>query len=250
MGCLYQLESPGGKRYIGISHKTAEKRWHAHQMRTREGRNNALQQAIRKYGAASFKVATLAIADNWDYLCDLEKKAIKAFGTKSPNGYNLTEGGEGVVGNIVSNDTRARQSAAQRRRFGTDSKPKKIRMKQKRLPVSISAQRAAAKALRESMSPEEFKIYCAQRTREGMAVSSVREKVIAAAKERASNQSWRDKIGERSRGRTWVLSQSSKDKISSARKLEWADPIIRERRLAALEKVRNAKKKTTTGADK
>lgn len=47
--------------------------------------------AIRKYG--TFEIKTLVVADI-EYLKELEIKAIAAFGTLSPNGYNIGLGGD------------------------------------------------------------------------------------------------------------------------------------------------------------
>lgn len=126
MGCLYSIKSPSGKRYIGISSKTAERRWHVHQMRVKEGRDQALQRAIRKYGADKFLLETLVKADDWGFLCDLERKAIKAYGSKFPTGYNLTDGGEGVIGKTVSEETRKKMSESQKRRFATQDQSERL----------------------------------------------------------------------------------------------------------------------------
>lgn len=51
----------------------------------------------------------LAVANDWDYLCDLERKAIQAFRTQKPHGYNLTDGGEGTPGYCMPPESRERQ---------------------------------------------------------------------------------------------------------------------------------------------
>lgn len=96
MGCLYQLTSPSGKSYIGITLKTAQERFEDHKVNYRR-RRTALHRAFRKYGPENFQLKTLVIANDWKYLCDLECEAIVAFGTKGPSGYNMTGGGDGVV---------------------------------------------------------------------------------------------------------------------------------------------------------
>lgn len=101
-GYIYKVTSPSGKAYIGITSQTVDRRWKKHVSTAfgpdPEGRGcPALARAIQKYGKESFKVQTLLIAD-WDYLCMMEPKAIVLYGTKAPNGYNLTDGGDGVPG--------------------------------------------------------------------------------------------------------------------------------------------------------
>lgn len=56
-------------------------------------------------------VQTLVVADGWEYLCDLEKKAIIAFDTKWPNGYNITKGGDGFTG-VITKEHREKISQA------------------------------------------------------------------------------------------------------------------------------------------
>lgn len=95
MGCLYRLEFSNGKCYIGITQSTAEFRWRAGHVRDAElGFDLLLHRAIRKHGAASVKVQTLARANDWAYLQLIEQRAIKVFNTKAPAGYNMTAGGD------------------------------------------------------------------------------------------------------------------------------------------------------------
>lgn len=109
MGFLYQLTSPSGKSYIGVTSKTVEERWRTH-VNDAPHCDRAVHRAIRKYGADTFEVRTLAEAE-MGYLWDLEPKAIAALGTLAPNGYNMAEGGEGSCGR----GSRPAQSQAMKR---------------------------------------------------------------------------------------------------------------------------------------
>lgn len=115
MGELYLLTFPNGKRYIGITSKTATRRRIVHMHHARKGRRGALQAAIRKHGA--FEMRTLLIASDWEYLCEMERRAIVAFETRSPAGYNMTDGGEGIVGVERTEEQRRRMSEARKGRF-------------------------------------------------------------------------------------------------------------------------------------
>jgi hypothetical protein len=59
----------------------------------------------------------LVIANDYEYLKHLECRAIRAFGTKVPNGYNMTDGGDGVLGVIVTDSGRIRRRQAQHLSF-------------------------------------------------------------------------------------------------------------------------------------
>jgi hypothetical protein len=98
MGALYLITGPSGKEYIGITMRSADLRLAEHKTWGVRRSNSYLHAAMRKHGAESFSLKTLVIADDWQYLCDLERKAIAAFGCKAPNGYNATDGGDGVPG--------------------------------------------------------------------------------------------------------------------------------------------------------
>jgi hypothetical protein len=96
MGCLYRIDFDNGKSYVGITTETAEKRFRGHYNSAYNfsTTNNILFRAIRKYGINRLHVKTLAIAEDWGYLCYLEQRAIRIYKTKTPHGYNMTDGGE------------------------------------------------------------------------------------------------------------------------------------------------------------
>jgi hypothetical protein len=112
MGCLYQLISPSGKSYIGITMKTVGERfeWHRKDAKHKGRDHKALYRAFAKYGPENFQLRELVRANDWLYLCLLEKKVISAFGTKSPLGYNLTDGGDGVAGMCEETAERHREN--------------------------------------------------------------------------------------------------------------------------------------------
>lgn len=97
IGVLYCVHSKtSGKSYIGITFKGIKRRWSDHVSDARRGTGAALSRAIRKYGASDFVVTVLAVAENREYLCACEMRAIAVFNTKRPAGYNLTAGGDGA----------------------------------------------------------------------------------------------------------------------------------------------------------
>lgn len=109
-GCLYSLTFPNGKKYIGITSGALSRRLSLHKSHAKTGRAGAVYNAIRKYGATGFMAEKLVVASDWEYLCTLEQKAIAAFNTLAPHGYNLTAGGEGFLGNTYTDEQRARMS--------------------------------------------------------------------------------------------------------------------------------------------
>lgn len=56
-----------------------------------------INESIKKYGLENFKRELIDTADTLEELNQKEKYYIKVFNSIAPNGYNLTEGGDGVV---------------------------------------------------------------------------------------------------------------------------------------------------------
>jgi hypothetical protein len=94
MGQLYKIEFKNGKSYVGISSISAEHRFKLHSTQPRY----LIGNAFKKYGANDTQLTVLAEHDDWDTLCQMEASAIIEHNTKAPNGYNITSGGEGVLG--------------------------------------------------------------------------------------------------------------------------------------------------------
>lgn len=90
-----------GKQYVGIS-KDLKRRWGEHL--SANGSAPALHAAIKKYGADGFVFSHICDAFDFEAACDVERMLIQQHNTKSPNGYNLTDGGEGVIGRPMTDD--------------------------------------------------------------------------------------------------------------------------------------------------
>ncbi len=92
---VYQIANKlNGKSYIGIT-TNFERRMKDHQCWTGK---YPVQQALKKYGKDNFDFLILEKVFDWEEGCKREKHYISTFKTKSPNGYNLTDGGDGAIG--------------------------------------------------------------------------------------------------------------------------------------------------------
>jgi group I intron endonuclease len=87
-----------GKQYVGITAGPVTRRWASHLYHTRRGSNLLFHRAIRKYGAHVFALECVATTDSYSSLCVFEIAFIDALGSRSPGGYNATDGGEGALG--------------------------------------------------------------------------------------------------------------------------------------------------------
>lgn len=97
---LYKITNlVNGKMYIGVTKDPEKrKRQHFHSYPTK-GKNYPIRHALKKYGKDNFSFEIICIGSE-DYIYDLEKKAIIAYGTIR-NGYNVAAGGKGGAGSEV-----------------------------------------------------------------------------------------------------------------------------------------------------
>lgn len=102
---------PTGKLYFGQTVKSIYSRFNLHLICARKGSHYKFHRAIRKYGVENFTVEEVmwveaptkqALKAKLDFL---EIHFIQKFDTRR-NGYNSTDGGEGKLGYIVSEETR------------------------------------------------------------------------------------------------------------------------------------------------
>lgn len=86
-----------GKQYVGQTIKKVSYRFNEHARA-----NTLIGKAIRKYGRENFKIKVLEKCYSYDELNAAEMKWIKKLNTKDPNGYNKTDGGEGILNPATS----------------------------------------------------------------------------------------------------------------------------------------------------
>ena len=174
MGELYRLSFPNGKTYIGVSFFTAQKRFKQHLWSAKKS-NQLAYRAWRKHGEPMLKV--LAVVENV-LLHEIEIKAIASYGTLTPNGYNMTLGGDGTPGLIHSLETRAKFSIISKARIYSAETRKKIGAKSKGRKLSPESSAKKSATLRALMAiPEER----AKRGRKGKRLSPEHRAKISAS---------------------------------------------------------------------
>jgi group I intron endonuclease len=88
-----------GKRYIGITEESLKRRWSQHTYYARRGAPSAIHRAMKKHGVENFAIvelARLAKGSERAILCEMERFWIAQERTLTPNGYNMTPGGDGL----------------------------------------------------------------------------------------------------------------------------------------------------------
>lgn len=104
-GAIYCITNKiNQKKYIGqTSSLYINDRWCEHKWNARNNKSGYLYNAIRKYGEENFEFKVLLHKIPINALNYYESLWIQKFNTKSPYGYNLTDGGDGTRGYIPWN---------------------------------------------------------------------------------------------------------------------------------------------------
>lgn len=106
--CTITPENPHGKGYVGYTYRTLEKR---DKQRFRPSQNHdsvALKRAVVKYGKENMQTDIIEeILPIHSLVCERERHWIAHF-DDFHNGYNLTEGGDGIPPEITSEANRRR----------------------------------------------------------------------------------------------------------------------------------------------
>jgi group I intron endonuclease len=89
------------KQYVGITKFSIEERFLQH---TKRG--FLLTEAIEKYGEQNFSIKLVEEVESAERAYELEIFYIQKYNTKVPNGYNLTDGGDGIFGWEASEEYR------------------------------------------------------------------------------------------------------------------------------------------------
>ena len=194
--CIRNMEN--GKRYVGKTIRTVARRWAIHQ-RWKGKPSTALQRAIAKYGSGRFDVSVLEKLVRLRSLDAAEKKWIKKLNSKVPNGYNLTDGGDGGSDHPV---VREKQRQAALKQWKKQSR---------------SDRAAFTRALWKT--PE-------HRAKVSAAQKAASKRMSAAAKEHWRDPACRDRMIKSQRG---ANNASLRAKRSKDQKNNWRNPEYRKR---------------------
>jgi group I intron endonuclease len=126
MGAVYLASNKvNGKAYVGFTFDLI-RRQEGHKRDTRDGSMLAFHCAIRKYGWDAFEWSVVYEDDedsDREWMGWWERKFIKKLGTKVPNGYNMTDGGDG--GAMEYTDEHREKIGKASREYWSDEKNRK-----------------------------------------------------------------------------------------------------------------------------
>ncbi len=110
MSIVYKITFPNAKVYIGITSRSIADRMYEHKSRMKKGYKNKLYSAMKKY--EQFEVDIVEKCQSFKEAKGLEKMHIKQFNSNGVGGYNMTDGGDGNLGYVASDETKKKLSKA------------------------------------------------------------------------------------------------------------------------------------------
>jgi len=119
-GYIYKIQFPNGKNYIGLTTTSLEKRKNEHKLFANRGVQYCIYKALRKYDMIdTFELIEIDKADTLEELFEKEIKYIQSYNSHYVygNGYNMTYGGDGVVGYVFTEEDNKKNSEARKKFF-------------------------------------------------------------------------------------------------------------------------------------
>lgn len=241
MYTLYKLVFASGKAYIGQTVRSMKVRLAAHRTTVRHGSLLPVHCAWRKHGDP--KVLVVAEFETHEELHAAEKAAIIAVGTLAPQGYNVSYGGDTApsknpyVAAKISAKAKGRKIANTSRI--SESLVKRWKDDEYREKASVGLKAAWTQDKRQARS-EFVKSFWKKRKSEGYVMSDETKQKLASY-ERTPETRAKMSIAAKERKRE-APSDNTRSKFAANASSSWQDPVIREKRLAAMKLAREKRK--------
>lgn len=226
MYTVYQHIFPNGKRYIGVTRNSVEKRWG---YRGYNYKSQVVGRAIEKYGWDNIEHEVFAVCDTKEQAERLERWLVKHFDTTNPeHGYNILPGGDVSVNDAtpemrykLGNGTRGRKHTEEEKRKISEGCKRKFNRPESNGCIGKKASEEAKDKMRKSraefLSDPENRQEQSKRSSEVMKVLWENEDFRRMALENLSKH--RRKKGE------YKTSDETKRKQSEANKGKWVGEL-------------------------
>ncbi len=260
-GVVYVLTNTvNGMCYVGKTEKDPEKRWDSHIKAAERVRpKHYLHRAIRKYGVEKFTAEVVQRCRTAETLNAAEKRWVRKLDSMAPGGYNMTAGGDGVVGGKHSTASRKKISAASIRWFADQANHAKfltaVQSEACRMKMSVSQKAYRASLTRKEreafsrlMSKVNLKRFADPASRAAMRAGQVRRFAdpvkLASHRNACRDEKFRAAQAERSRAKwrtpqyreIWMAANATDEvrrRRSESAKRYHADPVKHANQVAA-----------------
>lgn len=194
---IYKIENRINlKCYIGITGQTIQNRWKVHCSEANLGtRHRAIHSALAKYGIENFEFSIIGYAETEDLAKRSECLAIKIYNSLSPNGYNLTSGGDGSYRPSPETRKKMRDSHLGKKQSPETIKKRALQLTGKKR--SKECVEKSANARRGAKRSEEFKAACRERAKAQFASKEARERSSASIKAKWTDPDYRSMMMKR-----------------------------------------------------
>jgi len=203
-GWIYYILFPNDKYYIGLT-TSLEERKRTHKSSARNmNKLNMVYKALRLHNMIdSFELIVIDTADNETELCEKEIGYILKYNSHyiDGHGYNMTYGGEGIVGYVRTEEDRQRARESQKNYFKNNPKAKELhieRLHRRRIENPVEAAKDQSEKMKRyydvnTVTGMEARERARKRTQEQFEKPGSREKASELQKQRF------DKPGEKER---------------------------------------------------
>ncbi len=225
---IYIIENKlNGDAYVGKS-VNVQRRWVKHKEASRES-DTHLYRAMRKYGIENFEIRTIDEHDDEEYaLTILEPRWIKQLKEEGRNLYNMTEGGDGIVGHKHREETKAKIGEKNKNRECSDETREKIRQTLKGKPLREDIKEKVSNTLKGRSKPTRSEEHCKKLSeaakQRGPMSEEHRAKIAESMKSSDAvghpiDEETRKKISESLRGQ--VQSEATRAKRAESMRRAW-----------------------------
>lgn len=135
-----------GKQYVGQTNNFRLREKQFNRINQRYA-NKILTKDRQEFGLENFKLKVLANVDTQEEAWELERKYIKEFNTKYPNGYNMSDGGKTSEGTKHSEDSKKKMSEAAKKYWDGLTDDEKEKLINKNREVWTSQERREKKSI-------------------------------------------------------------------------------------------------------
>lgn len=185
-----------GKQYVGETEnfERREKQWKRLKLNYA---NQFLTDERSKYGLENFDILVIDTCETQEKAWELEQFYIKEYGTKYPDGYNLTDGGAGAKGYKHSEKAKKKMSEARKGRLVTEETRQKLSISLKGKNIGIKLSEETKRKISE--------------TKKGIKLSEETRKKMSKSKKEKYKTEIHHMVGKH-------LSEETKRKLSEAKK--------------------------------